>query len=213
MATTTTRLGLRKPAGNDPVSVITDIDENMDKLDDAAGAFRGTSFPVTPFEGKLVARSDQSDRFYFWDGTTWEELIVRSTIPQVLQVVETTDITYAATSYDPGSPLCAGNFNAPISGKVAITVGGQVECTSPSSVFLSFQVFEGSDATGTSKLGSSDDRSVAQQDAFFHQGSFRYILTGLTPGAQHYIRTTHRATTAVTASIFNRIIIVEPLLN
>lgn len=35
MATTTTRLGLRKPATTDLVSVITDVSDNMQKLDDS----------------------------------------------------------------------------------------------------------------------------------------------------------------------------------
>lgn len=60
MATTTTRLGLRKPAGADQVNVTTDLDNNYDLLDNAAGALICTSStrPSAPFSGQFIHESD-----------------------------------------------------------------------------------------------------------------------------------------------------------
>lgn len=71
MATSTTRLALRKPAGADNVNVTTDISENMDKIDAAATFERLSSFPGTPFTGKTVQRSDLDDRPYYYNSTEW----------------------------------------------------------------------------------------------------------------------------------------------
>jgi hypothetical protein len=60
MATTTTRLGLRKPAGSEFVSVTTDLDNNFDTLDAAVSTtYAATSTrPSTPFQGQAVYESD-----------------------------------------------------------------------------------------------------------------------------------------------------------
>lgn len=60
MATTTTRLGLRKPAGSDTVSVTTDLDNNYDKIDSSIGATPCTAStrPSTPFQGQLIYETD-----------------------------------------------------------------------------------------------------------------------------------------------------------
>jgi hypothetical protein len=76
MATTTTRLSLRKPEDStpdDPVDVTTDISDNMDKIDTAAGMERVAAFPGAPYIGKPVMRSDQDDRLYVYNGTSWLE--------------------------------------------------------------------------------------------------------------------------------------------
>lgn len=71
MATTTTRLGLRKPAGADNVNVTTDISDSMDKIDTAATMESLTSFPVAPFTGKTIQRSDLNNQPYFYTGSIW----------------------------------------------------------------------------------------------------------------------------------------------
>lgn len=60
MATTTTRLGLRKPATTDLVDVAADVDGNLDKLDTAAGMVyaSSTTRPSTPFQGQPAYESD-----------------------------------------------------------------------------------------------------------------------------------------------------------
>lgn len=60
MATTTTRLGLRKPAGSDSVNVSTDLDANFDAIDTVIGSVYATKStrPSTPFQGESVYESD-----------------------------------------------------------------------------------------------------------------------------------------------------------
>ena len=72
MATSTARLGLRKPATSDTVDVALDIAASMDTLDLNYG-FRvctsGTR-PGTPFQGQLIYETDTGDK-YFYNGTSW----------------------------------------------------------------------------------------------------------------------------------------------
>lgn len=74
MSTTTSRLGLYKPAsdGSETVNVVTDLLNNLDKLDQATGVQVVTSStrPSTPYAGKLIAESDTGYRTYFHNGTS-----------------------------------------------------------------------------------------------------------------------------------------------
>lgn len=60
MATTTTRLGLRKPAGTDLVNVSADLDANYDLIDAVVGFTNCTSTtrPSSPFTGQGIRESD-----------------------------------------------------------------------------------------------------------------------------------------------------------
>ena len=60
MATTTTRLALRKPAGADTVNVTTDLDDNYDKLDSVVGftACTAATRPSSPFQGQAIYETD-----------------------------------------------------------------------------------------------------------------------------------------------------------
>ncbi|GAA0705427.1 hypothetical protein GCM10010193_70630 [Kitasatospora atroaurantiaca] len=73
MSTTTTRLGLYKTAsdGSELVNVVTDLLNNLDALDLAAGSQVVTSStrPSSPFSGKHILESDTSYRSYFHNGT------------------------------------------------------------------------------------------------------------------------------------------------
>lgn len=71
MATTTTRLSLRKPANSDFVNVTTDISDSMDTIDAAIGFNRVAAFPGSPYTGKPVLRSDLSDNAFVYNGTVW----------------------------------------------------------------------------------------------------------------------------------------------
>ncbi|ARX81515.1 hypothetical protein SMD44_00913 [Streptomyces alboflavus] len=70
----TTRLGLYKPLndGSELVNVQTDLNQNWDKVDLAAGLQIVTSStrPSSPYPGKAIAESDTSYRSYFSNGTS-----------------------------------------------------------------------------------------------------------------------------------------------
>lgn len=69
--TTTVRLGLNQPAPTDLVDVVTALNNNLAKLDDAAGTLITTALPSSPFSGKTVAVSAAGPvyRTYFSNGT------------------------------------------------------------------------------------------------------------------------------------------------
>lgn len=71
MATTTARLGLRKPASGDTVNVVTDIDNAMDTLDSVVGMTDCTSTtrPSTPFKNQLIRETDTGS-YYVSNGSS-----------------------------------------------------------------------------------------------------------------------------------------------
>lgn len=75
MATTTTKLALRKPAGTDLIDVALDIGGNMDKLDDHPGIKVVTSGtrPGSPWEGQLIYETD-TELYMTWLGAAWVPL-------------------------------------------------------------------------------------------------------------------------------------------
>jgi hypothetical protein len=83
MGTSTTRLGLYKPLddGSEFVNVATDLNQNYDKVDAAAGfqVVTSSTRPSSPYSGKGIAESDTSYRTYFSNGTapasaSWVEI-------------------------------------------------------------------------------------------------------------------------------------------
>jgi hypothetical protein len=91
VATTTTRLALRKPASGDTVNVSTDIGASMDTLDAAVGATNVTAAtrPGSPFTGQFIVETD-TNRTYVYDGG-W--LLVGSMV-----AIKTTDNTVNNTA-------------------------------------------------------------------------------------------------------------------
>lgn len=73
MATTTTRLGLRKPDRTDLVSVVTDLNNDYDTIDGAVGFQACTSVtrPSTPYTGKPIYETDTQNELT-WDGVHWK---------------------------------------------------------------------------------------------------------------------------------------------
>lgn len=73
MATTTSRLGLRKPNNTtDVVNVTTDISNNMDLVDAAVGYVVCTSStrPGSPYTGQPIYETD-TKLCYVWNGSAW----------------------------------------------------------------------------------------------------------------------------------------------
>lgn len=79
MATTTTRLVLRKPdptpATGDFVSATLDLNQNWDKVDAAVGAVACTSGarPGSPYNGQF-ARETDTGNLILWNGATWQRV-------------------------------------------------------------------------------------------------------------------------------------------
>lgn len=80
MATSTTRLGLRKPdpdpTTGDDVDVSLDISASMDKIDAAVGCTVCTSGtrPGSPWQGQLIFETD-TGKVQVWNGSAWKHVI------------------------------------------------------------------------------------------------------------------------------------------
>lgn len=107
------------------------------------------------------------------------------------------------TSYVAGSPVVAGTFVAPTSGRVKLIVGGGMRDNGASSVsvLIAPEVYLGVSAAGTLFLAAdAEERGVRSiVDATqFHYFSRRTLLVGLTAGATYYARAVYAVTVAAT---------------
>lgn len=112
--------------------------------------------------------------------------------PTVADSDETAIVQISATTYTVGAPEVGVVFVAPASGRVRLTVGGgERDSSAVDRVFISPQVFQGTDATGTEVLAPSvTNRGLGSSPTTkeFQYGSRTSLLDGLTPGATYYAR-------------------------
>ncbi|MFB6776483.1 hypothetical protein ACFCX0_03420 [Streptomyces sp. NPDC056352] len=104
--TPTPRLQLRRPLndGSELVNVQTDLNQNADKLDLAAGfqAVTSTTRPSAPFSGKGIFETNTSNRSYFSNGSapasgSWVEIPNSSgTFGSTLKLAATAQLTIGA---------------------------------------------------------------------------------------------------------------------
>lgn len=86
MSTTTTRLGLYKPAadGSELVSVVTDINNNMDSVDAKTGAFACTSGtrPGSPYNGQFIRETDTGKMYVCSNtvGPVWSQVMFGNSV-------------------------------------------------------------------------------------------------------------------------------------
>lgn len=210
MATFTTRMNLRKPDTSDTVNVETDINDSMDIIDLHTGFERRGDFPSSPFTGKAVMRSDQSDRCYIYDGSNWEEVLVLSSLMSPQSAGNATEVTTTSTSYVNLNPAVSITFTAPASGAIYVTITAALEAVTPSSSLATYEVRE-TNASGSIVTPANDVNGVAVQDDSFVRCSNRTVVSGLTPGGTYFIRVVCR-TSANTSVFFHRALLIEPVL-
>jgi len=77
MATSTTKLALRKPETVDDIDVTTDLGDNFDKIDAAIGAedVTSTTRPSSPYTNQIIHETD-TDRYVVWTGSKWRAFAV-----------------------------------------------------------------------------------------------------------------------------------------
>lgn len=73
MAQNTTRLGLRKAGYTDPESVVPDINNNLDKIDDSVNAniFTSSTRPLNAYDGRLIYETDTRLIAIFTNSAGW----------------------------------------------------------------------------------------------------------------------------------------------
>lgn len=150
MATTTTRLGLRKPAGSDTVSVTTDLDNNFDTLDAAVSTTYATTNtrPSVPFQGQAVYESD-SGLLVVSNGSvpasgSWS--YPKAVVNRVTQTTRPATVANGATILETDSgALVVSNGSAPASGSWSYpraVAGNVTSSTRPSVVTAGLQIRE-----------------------------------------------------------------------
>jgi hypothetical protein len=132
--------------------------------------------------------------------------------PAPAQTFEGTTITSAVTTYTAGSPVCSATIVAPASGSLYATIGTRgANATAGQSALLTFEVRVTSVA-GAVVLAGSDDRAVQVASTANQASSFRYLVTGLTPGTTYYAQTLYRVGGG-TGTWLGRQIILEPVVS
>jgi hypothetical protein len=122
----------------------------------------------------------------------------------------------ANTTFAAGSPVCGTTFVAPDSGKVFITVSGEIRGNASNAFArLGYEVRAGSViGSGTVQTAAADNRSVvagavATGVTDFRVGASRETLvTGLTPGSTYNVRTMHKTNTG-TFNVYSRELLIK----
>lgn len=140
-------------------------------------------------------------------GTT---ILAQDTPETVDADVSDNELNISSTSYIAGAVECSTTFTAPTTGRVIVHVYGQVSGDGTHTIMVSFEVYEGSDSTGTLKQSASDNQAVRTADTIRHGGDIHKMVSGLTPGVTHFARTMHRVTGGTTMDVFHRRITIEP---
>jgi hypothetical protein len=156
---------------------------------------------------------EASDTYYSLQTTGFAEFGGGVRSPRMRETttgVELTSIATTSTTYTTTSALCDATFVAPPSGIVVVLIGARIKSSVDGNQgYVSFQLYQGTDATGTLKADASDGRAVMNANLQVVQATSMIPIGGLTPGATHYIRAVHR-TTAGTATIDRRQLVVLP---
>ena len=132
---------------------------------------------------------------------------------------QTSITNVTATTYQTGDPETAVRFQAPTSGRVAVTIKAIVQNNSAANadrLFVTFRVLSG-DPDDAVVFQTDEVKNGVSNAAITPADEFRYashttMVSGLTPGEFYYARVRHRATLGSgTADIGYRHILVFPI--
>jgi hypothetical protein len=129
----------------------------------------------------------------------------------------TTIANISTTTYTVGDPEVAVRFQAPSSGRVAVSISAGVRNNSANAdrLFVAFRMLEGDPAD--SNLVQTEDVKLGVSNAATQTDDFQYggqvtMVGGLTPGAFYYAQVRYRTTLGSgTADIAHRHILVFPV--
>jgi hypothetical protein len=142
--------------------------------------------------------------------------VLAGDFPPAVTLIDTTAIAnISSTSAIPGSPEVGVIFIAATSGAALVNVAlGGRDNGSTNRVFLSTEVYVGSDATGvkivTASVAANGCSSAPINNAGYQYVGRAWLLTGLTAGATYYARTVYYVDAGNTADIVMRGIVVTP---
>jgi len=115
--------------------------------------------------------------------------------PASLSLSDVTNNDITSTVFITGTPVVAGTFMSPTSGRIFVEVGAGCYNLSGSGFergYAEFEVYEGTSAGGTLVHASDNTRFRFSQGGSVGEGPYHgsrgRIVTGLTPNVTHYIR-------------------------
>lgn len=137
--------------------------------------------------------------------------------PTVAATDNTSLANLSSTTYAAGTPEVGVTFVAPTTGRVVTTIGAGVRNNSATSdrVFVTVQVFRGSNSSGTEVLAPSVTYYGVASAAGATTADYQYLsrsqlLDGLTPGTTYYARVMHTVTGGSTCDLNTRTVLVQP---
>lgn len=139
--------------------------------------------------------------------------------PDSVEVEDSTTISnISSASFIAGSPECGTTFTTPLSGRVAVCVScAMTEQSAGDRLFVSFEVYEGSSASGTLVRSARSSFGISTTGDTTAGGSGEMVhgnmtmVDGLTPAVTHYVRTMHSVDAGATNDLRQRRLTVIPL--
>lgn len=128
----------------------------------------------------------------------------------------TTISNITSTTFITGSPVVSVTFEAPTTGRVGVCIGGgMVEQAAGSRVWISYELYLGTSASGTLVHSTVDVRGVSTSGDATASGDQTLgnmsMEEKLTPGATYYAQVMYKVSGGATNDITRRRIIVIPL--
>lgn len=181
---------------------------------------RGSVYPTIAWYGKGLVNPNTRVNVFADKIAMVGQLECTSSSMDTLEVTESTTLNgIVNTTWNAGSPVCGIAFVASMSGKVCITITGDLrQATSAGTIWMSFQLREGNTVgSGTVVTGWDPDVNNAlrfQVTAADHRhaASYERMVFGLTAGADYNVRTMHQVSAASSGQIVYRRILIKPQL-
>lgn len=215
MATTTTRLALRKPDRTDLISVITDLDGVYDKIDAAVGFTMCTSTtrPSSPWLGQPIYEADTTAT-RFWSGSSWvvaNSLGGCTTGYTLLSGAATqTNTSYAVPS---GMGSFGFAFAVPPSGIVGLQYSSRMHIAASGFALLTPVVRTGATVgSGTAITAAADDNALQTTAVGTDERVCDFIVFSGTPGSVYNVTMQARVSGSNTGTFSSTKIQTDPRL-
>jgi len=176
--------------------------------DDANGTTGVGWFPVSPRPGQ-TQRFWPSGDIWLWSGSAWV-LQARSSLPAPVSVFDTANYTSGSTTFVTLTALSA-TMVAPTNGQMMVTVFARgTHPTAGQAIVTGFEV-RLTNSAGAVFLAASDTRAAWCAEVQNSSGTWRHLVTGLTPGATYFVQLMQHSTSATVATWVQRQLILEPV--
>lgn len=125
-----------------------------------------------------------------------------------------TSVARTATTFNAQSPQVGTTFTPPTSGDVFISVSGGISApTDTDWGTISYEVYEGTDGTGTVVLAAADTHGIrnAESSGIIDYKGRGQLVTGLDPTLTHFVLVMQRSGSGANITFNHRAIEVVPV--